>query len=177
MPKRGNNVYHRADGRWEGRYYYKGTGKYRSVYGKTMTEAREKLDRIRNEVFTPSKKCYFSVNDIMNMWLESRRNHIKESSLASYKNKIEKHILTYFNGLKYSALTADMLEKFISDKKNNGLSAKYIADMVIMIKSVAKWAETTHNFLNQVRNVELPKVIKKKQKLSAIASRKHCFIL
>ena len=175
MPKRGNNVYHRADGRWEGRYYYKGTGKYRSVYGKTMTEAREKLDRIRNEVFTPSKKCYFSVNDIMNMWLENRRNHIKESSLASYKNKIDKHILTYFNGLKYSALTADMLEKFISDKKNNGLSAKYIADMVIMIKSVAKWAETTHNFLNQVRNVELPKVIKKETETFSDYEQKALF--
>jgi len=161
MSKRGNNIYHRADGRWEGRYYYKGTGKYKSVYGKTMTEAKEKLDKLWKEAFTPSRSCHYLVSDIMQMWLENRRTRIKESSFASYQNKINKHILPYFSQLKYSALTAEMLEKFISDKKNNGLSAKYIADMVIMIKSMAKWAETAHNFLNQVRNVELPKAVKK----------------
>ena len=116
MPKRGNNIYRRTDGRWEGRYYYKGTGKYRSVYGKTMTEAREKLDKLRNEVFTPSRSCHFLISDIMGMWLESRKSHIKESSFASYKNKLNKHIVPYYNGIGYSSLTAEMLEKFITDK-------------------------------------------------------------
>ena len=55
----------RADGRWEGRYYYKGTGKYKSVYGKTMTEAKEKLDKLRNEAFTPSRNCHYLVSDVM----------------------------------------------------------------------------------------------------------------
>lgn len=165
MSKRGNNIYRRSDGRWEGRYYYKGTGKYRSVYGRTMTEAKEKLDHIRNEFFTPSRSCNYLVSDIMNMWLESRRQHIKESSFASYRNKIDKHIVPYYNSIKYSALTAEMLQKFISDKTAEGLSGKYVADMVIMIKSAAKWAEVTHCFLNQVKNVELPKIVKKETEI------------
>ena len=89
MPKRGNNVYHRADGRWEGRYYYKGTGKYRSVYGKTMTEAREKLDRIRNEVFTPSKKCYFSDSAILLLYYSSRMRHVHPTThTQTFRNSI-----------------------------------------------------------------------------------------
>lgn len=126
-----------------------------------MTEAREKLDKLRNEAFVPSRSCHYLVGDIMQMWLESRRTHIKESSLASYRSKIEKHILTYFSGVKYSAVTAEMLEEFISDKTSSGLSGKYIEDIVIMMKSAAKWAETTHCFLNQIRNVQLPKAMKK----------------
>ncbi|MBR7085672.1 MAG: site-specific integrase [Oscillospiraceae bacterium] len=173
--KRGNNIYHRADGRWEGRYYYKGTGKYKSVYGKTMTEAKEKLDKLRNEAFTPSRNCHYLVSDIMQMWLENRRTHIKESSFASYQNKIHKHILPYFSQLKYSALTAEILEKFIADKKAIGLSAKYVSDMVIVIKSVAKWAETAHNFLNQVRNVELPKAVKKETETFSSSEQKALF--
>lgn len=46
MSKRGNNIYKRKDKRWEGRFYIKGTKKYRSVYGKTYTETRDKLRRL-----------------------------------------------------------------------------------------------------------------------------------
>lgn len=157
MARRGNNIYHRADGRWEGRYYCKGTRKYRSVYGKTYTEAREKLNRIRNEVLVPSARCNLLFVDIMKMWLESRRSRIKESSYASYRNKLEHQIIPYYGNLQYTQLSLEEIERFIAEKKAAGLSAKYIADMVIMMKSAAKWAETTKNYANRIRNAEMPK--------------------
>lgn len=47
MPKRGENIRKRADGRWEGRYKTKclsdGKTKYRSVYGKSYKEVKEKM--------------------------------------------------------------------------------------------------------------------------------------
>ena len=157
MARRGNNIYHRKDGRWEGRYYCKGTRKYKSVYGKTYTETKEKLDRIRNEVLVPSAKCHLLLSDILKMWLESRRNYIKESSYAGYRNKLEGQIIPYFGDLKYNRLDQEVMEKFISDKKVAGLSEKYIADMVVMMKSAAKWAERIKSYANRIRNVELPK--------------------
>lgn len=46
MPKRGENVRKRKDGRWEGRYsvkdIYYGTTQVRSVYAKTYAEVRRK---------------------------------------------------------------------------------------------------------------------------------------
>ncbi len=157
MARRGTNIYRRADGRWEGRYYCKGTRKYKSVYGKTYTETKEKLDRLRNEVLVPSERCHLSFVDIMKMWLESRRSRIKESSYASYRNKLEKQIIPYFGDLKYSRLDLEQIEAFVSDKKAVGLSGKYIADIVIMMKSAAKWAETSHHYANRIHNAELPK--------------------
>ena len=41
MPRKGENIYKRADGRWEARYihhYEKGKAKYRYLYGNTYTE-------------------------------------------------------------------------------------------------------------------------------------------
>ena len=47
MPKRGENIYKRKDGRWEGRYRsgYRADGKtkYRSIYGRSYQEVRAKL--------------------------------------------------------------------------------------------------------------------------------------
>ncbi len=151
MSRRGNNIYHRADGRWEGRHYSKGTHKYQSVYGKTYTEAREKLERLRQKALVPSVRCNLLVTDIMKMWLESRRNHIKESSYACYRSKLEFHILPFFAGMKYSSLDVDAIEQFAAAKKAEHLSSKYISDMITMMKSAAKWAEMTKGYANQIR--------------------------
>ena len=47
MPKRGENIRKRKDGRWEGRYkkstMLNGKNQYGSVYGKTYKEVKEKL--------------------------------------------------------------------------------------------------------------------------------------
>ena len=165
MSRRGSNIYHRADGRWEGRYYAKSSKKYKYVYGKSYTETKEKLDKLRSEVLVPSARCLLLVADILKMWLEARRPSIKESSYASYRHKLEKQLIPYFGKLKYCKLDLGQISKFISDKFADGLSAKYIADLVIMMKSAAKWAEINHNYANLIRNAELPK---KKIKKTAV---------
>lgn len=47
MPRRGENIYKRKDGRWEGRYIRsydaENKAKYAYVYGKTYSEVKQKL--------------------------------------------------------------------------------------------------------------------------------------
>ena len=47
MPRRGENIYKRKDGRWEGRYIVDrrpdGRAIYHSIYGPTYGEVRQKL--------------------------------------------------------------------------------------------------------------------------------------
>ena len=47
MGRWGDNIYHRKDGRWEGRYIAMrlpdGKAKYKSVYGKSKTVVKKKL--------------------------------------------------------------------------------------------------------------------------------------
>lgn len=54
MPRRGENIYKRKDGRWEGRYikqHIGGKAKYGYIYAKTYKELKEKMNRI-DFVFT-----------------------------------------------------------------------------------------------------------------------------
>lgn len=158
MPRRGQNIYHRKDGRWEGRYYQKGSRKYKSVYGRTYSEAKEKLRKLTKEVFVPSHKCDLHFSDIMKLWLENRRIDIKVSSYYCYKHKLNKHILPYFGSRLYSKLTAADLERFKADMLGLGYSDKYVADMVVMIKSAANYTMKVHNYSNPFVNFQPPKM-------------------
>ena len=60
MPRKGENIYKRKDGRWEGRYIKEYTidkkAVYGYVYGKTYNEARRKLkDRQCLEITHPNE--------------------------------------------------------------------------------------------------------------------------
>lgn len=65
MSKRGLNIYRRKDGRYEGRYSdgFKENGKtkYRSIYGKTYTEVKEKLLQIKAKVIVPESDSGLTV--------------------------------------------------------------------------------------------------------------------
>jgi len=51
MPRRGENIYKRKDGRWEGRYLCSydeiGNRKYKFIYVRTYSELREKLNNLK----------------------------------------------------------------------------------------------------------------------------------
>ena len=110
MSRRGSNIYHRKDGRWEGRYYMPGTTKYKSVYGKSYKEVKERLDKLRSKVLVPSTRCILMVVDILKMWLEAHRSSIKESSYGIYRHKLEKHLIPFFSELKYSKLDLNSIK-------------------------------------------------------------------
>ena len=161
MARRGNNIYKRKDGRWEGRLYFTDTKKYRSVYGKTYSEAKEKLVKLQNENVLPDKKCIESYVDVMTKWLESSKNRIKESSYFCYQTKIKVHIIPYFKKIKYCKVDLQIMNRFIQDKINEKLSNKYISDMIVMMKTAAKWAENIYGYRNRIINVQAPKVRRK----------------
>ena len=54
MPRRGENIFKRKDGRWEGRYSIgrniKGRLVYHSVYGKTYRDVKEKVKKHINDI-------------------------------------------------------------------------------------------------------------------------------
>ena len=53
MSRRGENIYKRKDGRWEGRYKPDGiSGKYKYVYAHTYKETKEKLNELKTKDWT-----------------------------------------------------------------------------------------------------------------------------
>ena len=165
MARRGENIYKRKDGRWEGRYRAgysdSGKAKYRSVYGHSYAEVRSKLAPLKLSAPSPALNCRLTVKELFVEWLSAVKLRVKPSTFANYQLKVEKHILPAFSGLRYDMLTVHLLNSFIDKKLRSGLSAKYVSDIVIVFKSMSKYTAKIHGFRNILADVTLPKPQKK----------------
>ena len=179
MARRGENIYKRKDGRWEGRYKCGFTGdgkaKYRSVYGHSYAEARAKLVSLKVAAPTMTASCHLTVKELFSEWLSAIKLRVKPSTYANYQMKVEKHILPKFGGLIYETLTVQMLHAFIDDKLNSGLSPKYTSDIIVVFKAMAKHTAKIHSTRNILADVITPKcIMEEKPLLTPTQQRKLC---
>ena len=69
MPRRGENIIKRKDGRWEARYVKEialdGKKKYGSVYAKTYTEVKAKQQLCINKPLGNARKSTATIDEIM----------------------------------------------------------------------------------------------------------------
>lgn len=169
MAKKGINIYKRRDGRWEGRYKNgfraDGKPKYRSVYARTYGEVREKLLKLKSAEQKNITPCSLTVEYLFDEWLNMKKSCIKDSTTANYVFKINKHLKPFFSGLKFSLLSPKTVYNFIQKKQSEELSAKYISDMVVILKSMAKYTAKTYHCANEIADIEPPKYAKKELKL------------
>ena len=167
MARRGENIYKRKDGRWEGRYkcgYNEvAKAKYCSVYGHSYAEVRSKLAPLKASITTPFAACRLTVKELFDEWLSAVKLRVKPSTYANYLMKVEKHILPEFGGLRYDFLTVQMLNSYIQKKLNARLSAKYVSDIIIVFKTMTKYISKVHEFSNILADVELPKAHRKEK--------------
>lgn len=167
MARRGENIYKRKDGRWEGRYKFgyndSGKAKYRSVYGHSYAEVRSKLAPLKASVTAPYAACRLTVKELFDEWLSAVKLRVKPSTYANYQMKVDKHILPEFGGLRYDSLMVQMINSYIQRKLDSGLSAKYISDIIIVFKTMAKYTAKIHGFRNILTDVTLPKVHRKEK--------------
>lgn len=83
MPRKGENIYKRKDGRWEGRYIRsydsEHKAKYAYVYGKTYSEVKRKLTEQRGNVqkVQPTKNKSSTYGELLDCWLHSMQLNTK----------------------------------------------------------------------------------------------------
>lgn len=159
------NITKRKDGRFMGRFIigYGDSGKvqYQYVYGKTYDEAEEKL-LIGKEIeskFISGRNIL--VKKVYAEWISAVANRVKESTLANYKLKFEKHILPEFGDMPCSRLSVSSVNAFISKKLSEGKSAGYIRDIIIVFKMLLKYAQEEHGLKISLKNIMLPRCERK----------------
>lgn len=169
MAKRGENIYHRKDGRWEARYVASrredGSARYRSVYAKTYQAVKEKLEKCKAERFTGQEfVCNLTVKMLCVQWLEHTRSIVKASSYALYERQIKRHILPALGHLRADRLTAYTFSRFINDKLTHGrldgkggLSTRTVQELAILVKSIMRLAWQTYRLPDQLAVVKPPK--------------------
>lgn len=161
MPRRGENIYKRKDGRWEGRVKVgtktDGTLKYKSVYGKTYNGVKQKMNDIMTDTSLLNSSSSKTVKSLFEEWFSSVKLTVKPSTYSNYKMKAEKHILPEFGELRYDKLEVNMLNSFIEKKIQAGLSEKYVSDIMIVFKSMARYVNRVYGIKNIVKDAAVPK--------------------
>lgn len=163
------NIYKRKDGRFEGRiplgYDDKGRIVYRYLYSKSLSDLKEKMLCAYAEMGSSAGKvCDKTFKELCSEWLTSAKLRVKSSSYCCYEKLINKHILPYFEDIGYDELSTPVINAFTDHKlkfgKANGfggLSAKSVHDILIIMRSVAKYAEQEYGYRNPMRNISMPK--------------------
>ena len=177
MESAGITITKRKDGRYVGKFITdhaaNGKAHYQYVYGKTYTEAENKL-LIGREIATRFLSGrYVTIDKVYQEWLNAVGNRVKKSTLANYINKFEKHIIPEFGDVPCADLTAGRINAFINKKLANGLSASYVRDIFAVFKTMLKYAQEEYGFKLALKNVVLPKVERKQvEKISDTEQKK-----
>ena len=149
MPRKGENIYKRKDGRWEARYihhYENGRAKYKSIYGYSYTEARVKrqqeLSKPENMKVMPVKRLV-TLQEICMLWLKGKKSDVKESTFTRYVRIVEKYILPSFEVQTLIKIDTEMINKAFSLLKAR-LSDKTVSDIRCVFKSIWKFGIDNH---------------------------------
>ncbi len=153
------NIYHRKDGRWEGRITRgkreNGKRKFQYVFGKSKEQVRHKISEIRKN--ESSHTCSINFQSLLEEWMCIAKHRVKESSLSNYRLKADKHILPSFGSMEISAVSSKDIYAFIENKQQCGLSNRYILDILILMKSIFKYAVKTYHIYNPMDGITMPK--------------------
>lgn len=172
MPRKGENIYKRRDGRWEGRYIKSktaaGTISYGYCYGKSYKEVKEALalkkalcavkPSVSTETSAFSKYC--------TEWLYLRKSKVDESSYVKYLSILEKHIIPGLGRMKITEITSIAIEEFsqmlLTEKE---LSPKTVKDILVVLRSIIAYTDKKSSV--ELKDIEIvyPKENKKEMRV------------
>lgn len=162
MSRKGENIYKRKDGRWEGRYCKtrneNGKIKYGYVYARTYTDVKNKLERVKKNYFVFHEKNGTKIiirtfSDVAREWLCYKKPLLKEASLSKYTNIINLHLLPFFRDQDIHNITLEQMESFYNGLlitktiKGTALAPKTTLDILSVMKAILLYA-TTKKYMN-----------------------------
>ena len=171
MGRRGESVFRRKDGRWEARYPLgkntaNGKTKYRSVYGNTYSEAKERRMQAMQKAYLSNKNGYFI--EVVRLWLDKKEPDIKEQTYRKYRQCIDTHIIPYFGAVKCSAITQAVVDEFLKQKRfsgrldgKGGLAQSTIRGICIILQSILQFAYQKKMGIQEMIQIKKPKLEKK----------------
>ena len=176
---KGENIFKRNDGRWEARYMKgreaSGKIKYGFCYGKTYREAKEKAEKAKAALLTgiplqTSTRQRFSF--FCDKWLDLRKVRVKESTYVRYVSILEKYIKPKLGGFSPVGISNVVIEAFMEELIEEGLSVKYVHDILSVLYSIIKY--TASFFPRSFPQIELnyPKNMKKEMRVLSMAEQR-----
>ena len=154
MSKRGENIYKRKDGRWEGRYIKDRTvgGKaiYGYVYAYSYKETRTKLQDAIRDWHSSEQTCQAETEttdfqSLAEEWFCHMKPLVKESTYRKYSNLWQSYIRPQLGHMQIPDISQSILEEYCTalltsgGSKGEGLSAKTVSDTMSLIRCVLQF--------------------------------------
>lgn len=153
MARRGENIYKRKDGRWEGRYIkgknINGRNKYGYLYAKSYTEVKDKLNTIKSQpnMLYQTQTATKTLAQMCALWLDESKTQTKHSTYVKYYNIIYNHIIPSIGKHKINFLDTALIRRFADEKLTagklngcGGLSPKTVKDILSVLKLVIAYS-------------------------------------
>lgn len=177
MARHGENIRKRKDGRWEARVICgrptNGKTSYKYLYGHSYEEVR----RMKNELIMKTAKKSpeltaleapkETVKMLLEEWLGSVQNHVKESTMAKYYFYVYRHIVPELGELLLTDLTTDEIERFKNRKltegridQKGGLAPKTVTDLLAVLKLALAYGEERKYFTQSQIKIRNPRQVR-----------------
>ena len=179
MARKGENIYKRKDGRWEGRYKKgrktNGQLKYGYVYGKTYTDVKYRLYPYKLRYQTMIQlhgESGFSYEEWSFVWMGQQQSEVKTSTYTTYLYKLQRYILPIIGQRPLNQLTSQQIQELILGWQQSGLSASTIHVLYQLVKKTLKDA-TEQQYLphSPCVMIRLPK--KKRTRVQAMTKEEQ----
>ncbi len=174
MGRRGENIYKRKDKRWEGRYIssYGADGKavYKSVYGKSYSEVREKMKNRSGQ--SKPKNADITLAAWMEDYLNSQRSKIKVSTAKVYERYLSNFIKPFFGKTALRQINTEILQSFVNSLSR--LSSSTVRGVFSFVREALKTASRAGRAAPVWLNIELPRA--EKGSVSVFTREQQCSI-
>lgn len=152
MSRKGENIYKRKDGRWEGRYLKRspdGKSRYGYVYASTYRDVKARLQKAAALWETTSVKerdDSLRLKAVAQRWEANIAQQIKESSFAKYHSVVTKHLLPALGEVCVEDMTHELIESFSirllrgEGKNAKPLSPRSVSDVLSVLRSILRFA-------------------------------------
>lgn len=149
MGKRGENIYKRKDGRWEGRYRKsrnrEGRILYGYIYGKKYNDVRKRLLEKKVHYLEYTGETFEgTLSEWLDHWLfVVIKNNVKLSTWTSYESKIRNHINPFLGREKLHLIEKKHLSAFLQQLSTCKYSENTIKNIFNILNSSLNYAVET----------------------------------
>ena len=148
MSRRGENIYKRKDGRYEGRYVIgktpSGRTRFGYVYARQYAEVRALLLQRKAEHLEANRPSFAyrgTLADWLEHWMDDELlGSVKESSWQTYRNLLTRHLLPSLGNFELTQLTSKVVHDFVEELESSGLAESTVRGVYRLLSSAMRYA-------------------------------------
>ncbi|MGM0167918.1 hypothetical protein IGI39_002930 [Enterococcus sp. AZ135] len=177
--RKGENIYYRKDGRWEGRFpkgrQKNGRIKYGYVYGKSYSEVKQKLYPLRihyQSVQQIQGVAAFSFEEWAGEWLNEVQDEVKPSTFSSYNYKLRRYVLPLLKDTSLNELSKEIGRKLLIEMQKR-LSRSTVQVIFRILNKCLNSAKKRGKInVNPFSELKIPKAKQKKVRALSLSEQK-----